>query len=252
MSMPQPCTMQVRNCERRMSNDWPIAMLLWLLIKPDWAINKRNMPWNGHDLPNRWLPKSKSLSNVPPNTRRRRTASHRFLHLWHTTKHQHWKKSLDLPNAHMHSFAQGVLDQMVQKDPRHPKKLKEFTTEHICQTFPSWKDVAKSRVVNSDPLSRWALGCQLVSMNYSTFDAHVVKADGRFRQNGSCGYVLKPESLINYDTLPECPDSWTINVLCGSCLPAPELKRSRKMNYINPFVKITLYGGDVEQKSAEH
>jgi hypothetical protein len=170
----------------------------------------------------------------------------------HTTKHRYWEKSLDLPNTHVHSFAQGVLDQMAQKDPRHSEKLKEFTTEHICRTFPSWKDVAKSRVVNSDPLFRWALGCQLVSMNYSTFDEHVVKADGRFRRNGSCGYVLKPESLINYDTLPERPDGWTINVLCGNCLPAPESKRSDGMNYINPFVKITLYGGDVEQKSAEH
>ena len=130
---------------------------------------------------------------------------------------------------------------MNEKDSENAKKMKEFTSEHICRTFPA----ASKRNKNSDPLFQWAMGCQLVSMNYSTFDEHIIKADGRFRRNGSCGYVLKPK----YDDRLRQAESWTISVLCGQFLPLSPLKKSGS---INPFVKITVYGGDTKQKSAEH
>lgn len=167
----------------------------------------------------------------------------------HTTKHRYWDKSLDLPNTHVHSFAQSVLDQMIKNDPHNPEKMKEFTSEHVCRTFPS-VDKENNQSKNIDPLFQWSMGCQLVSMNFTTFDNQVIKADGKFRRNGSCGFVLKPKFLTNYDTLPERSEGWTINILCGHCLPSPETKKSS--GPINPFVKITVYGGDIEQKSAEH
>jgi hypothetical protein len=169
----------------------------------------------------------------------------------HTTKHRYWDKSVNLPNTHAHSFSQQVLAQMVEKDPRHPNRLKEFTADHICRTFPSWKDVEGERVINSDPLFQWAVGCQIVAMNYSIFDEHVLKADGRFRRNGSCGYVLKPDALLNYDALIERPEAWTISALCGSCLPSPESRQGNSSG-INPFVLLTVYGGAMESKSASH
>jgi hypothetical protein len=127
--------------------------------------------------------------------------------------------------------------------------MKEFSSEHICRTFPS-VDKENNEASNLDPLFQWAMGCQLVSMNYSTFDKHIIKADGRFRRNGSCGYVLKPECLTHYDALPERSEGWAINILCGNGLPSPETRKSG--GHMNPFVKITVYGGDIEQKSAEH
>ena len=175
----------------------------------------------------------------------------------HTTRHGLWRKSLKMPSTHTHSFSQGVVDEMIKKDPQHPKKIKKFTATHICRTFPSWKDIGPEDELNVDPIFQWALGCQLVSLNYSTFDEHVLKADGRFRVNGSSGYVLKPDSLTTDPAMIERPEQWTINVLCGSGLPAPE-SLSRKgnsggMTYINPFVKISVYeGGSGQQKTTEH
>lgn len=177
--------------------------------------------------------KMDSISEIPISL-----AKMTFLH---TTKYRYWEKSLDLPNTHVHSFAQGALHDMNEKDSENAKKMKEFTSEHICRTFPA----ASKRNKNSDPLFQWAMGCQLVSMNYSTFDEHIIKADGRFRRNGSCGYVLKPK----YDDRLRQAESWTISVLCGQFLPLPPMKKSGS---INPFVKITVYGGDTKQKSAEH
>jgi len=173
----------------------------------------------------------------------------------HTTKHKHWTKSMRLPSTHVHSFAEGVLEQMTGKNKEeHMLNLKKFTLTHLCRSFRSWKDIENSSDLNSDPLFQWSLGCQLVALNYSTYDEHLLKADGRFRRNGSCGYALKPEFLRSYDGVPEIPESWKINVLCGSCLPIPDSQQraTTGMTYINPYVKINIYGGDFDQRKGEH
>lgn len=190
--------------------------------------------------------KTDKVAEIPTNL-----AKMTFLH---TTKHRYWEKSLQLPSTHVHSFAEGVLDQMAKKDcQEHTKNLKKFTASHLCRSFPSWKDLHSSSQINSDPLFQWSLGCQLVSLNYGTYDEQLFKADGRFRKNGSCGYVLKPEPLRSNDGLPERPETWKIQVLCGSCIPSPESKlEATTITHINPFVKINVYGGDLEQRKGEH
>lgn len=172
----------------------------------------------------------------------------------HTTKHRYWGKSLQLPSTHVHSFAEGVLDQMAKKDGHeHTNNLKRFTSSHLCRSFPSWKDFGTSSKLNSDPLFQWSLGCQLVSLNYGTFDEQLVKADGRFRRNGSCGYALKPEFIRSSDCLQEKPESWKIQVLCGSYIPKPDAKYgSAGLANVHPFVKINVYGGDLEKRKGEH
>ena len=167
----------------------------------------------------------------------------------HTTKHRHWEKSFNLPNTHVHSFSHRVLEKMKENDPQSTERLKEFTSEHLCRSFPSWKDVESNDKINSDPLYLWAMGCQLVSLNYGTFDEHVLKADGRFRRNGSCGYVLKPEHLTHDDPLRERQETWSMDILGASCLPSPETTKAKT---VNPFVKVTFYGGDLEGSKAEH
>lgn len=167
----------------------------------------------------------------------------------HTTKHRHWDKSLSLPNTHVHSFSSAVLQEMKELNPQNPNRLREFSMEHICRAFPSSKDFKNGAKINSDPLVQWALGCQLVALNYGTFDEHILKADGRFRRNGSCGYVLKPEHLTEEDPLRERQEMWNIDIIAGSCLPSPE---SMKTKAVNPFVRIVVYSGDLEDKKVEH
>ncbi|KAG7367438.1 phosphatidylinositol-specific phospholipase C, X domain containing protein [Nitzschia inconspicua] len=190
--------------------------------------------------------KTDRIIEIPPNL-----AKMTFLH---TTKYRYWEKSLQLPSTHVHSFAEGVLDQMAKMDGQdHTKNLKRFTFSHLCRSFPSWKDFGSSSKLNSDPLFQWSLGCQFVSLNYGTFDEQLVKADGRFRRNGSCGYALKPESIRSFEAFQEKPESWKIQVLCGSCFPKPDFKfGTTGTQCISPFVKINVYGGDLEQRKGEH
>jgi len=167
----------------------------------------------------------------------------------HTTKHRHWEKSLNLPNTHVHSFSHGVLDKMHVSDSTTTTRMKEFTTEHLCRTFHSWKNVKSKDKINSEPLDLWALGCQLVSLNYGNFDEHILKADGRFRRNGSCGYVLKPEHLLRDDPLPERVETWSIDIIGGNCLPSPETVKTKA---VNPFVRVSIYSGYHDSKKTEH
>ncbi|KAL3925338.1 MAG: hypothetical protein SGILL_000478 [Bacillariaceae sp.] len=190
--------------------------------------------------------KTDRITEIPPNL-----AKMTFLH---TTKHRYWDKSLLLPSTHVHSFAEGVLDHMAQKNGQeHTKNLKRFTASHLCRSFPSWKDFGTSSKLNSDPLFQWSLGCQLVSLNYGTFDEQLVKTDGRFRKNGSCGYALKPEFIRSTDTLQEKAESWKIQVMSGSYIPKPESGgASSASSSIHPRVKINVYGGDLEKRKGEH
>lgn len=55
----------------------------------------------------------------------------------------------------------------------------------------------------NDPVRAWAVGCQLVSVNLhddpvkSSSSYSSIVAQGKFLDNGSCGYVLKPVCFLN-------------------------------------------------------
>jgi hypothetical protein len=48
---------------------------------------------------------------------------------------------------------------------------------------------------NYDPIPCWNYGCQLVALNYQTSDLPMQLNRGRFRDNGNCGYLLRPPFL---------------------------------------------------------
>ena len=97
------------------------------------------------------------------------------------------------------------------------------------------------------------------ALNYQTQDSFLRLNDGRFRENGNCGYVLKPSPLMIHQQLDEesqqgfrenKPVKVTIRVLCGSCLPKP--KGLRTGECISPYVRVAVFdvsnGADGEIK----
>jgi phosphatidylinositol phospholipase C delta len=81
------------------------------------------------------------------------------------------------------------------------------------------------------------MGCQLVALNFQTHDAPLYLNDGRFRQAGGCGYVLKPESLMGGKA--RSLKKVKISVLSGHCLPKPKGEKSGET--IDPFIKVELH-----------
>lgn len=172
----------------------------------------------------------------------------------HSTKFKSWVTSLTLPNSYMHSLCDARVSQMLKNDEEGSERqnFTEFTKNHFIRTFPSWRLIKNNKRVNYNPVVAHGLGCQLVSMNYHSSDEHLLLNEGRFRANGSCGYVLKPQELAFG---VEKSEKWKFTILCGTCLPKGEKAMGRKslaqgtMQYISPFVRVSLYQGTDQDAS---
>ena len=170
-------------------------------------------------------------------------------------KFKRWEKSLALPCTQMHSFPQGLVLHMLSLDAQVNGMLK-FTRNHMLRSFPSWKIAETTTHLNCNPVSQWAVGCQLVSMNFQVSDEHLLVNDGRFRMNGSSGYVLKPQYLLS-DGLPsEKMQHWKLEILSGRCLPKPPGRRGLPVgvissSHVNPYVRAYLYDGVTSKNSAK-
>lgn len=157
------------------------------------------------------------------------------LTLFHGTKHKNWDESVMAPTHHMHSFSESKVRSLCRQT--KGKKWAIYNQSHMTRTFPGGSRVDSS---NYNPILAWSQGCQLVALNFQTPDAHLRLNDGRFRENGGCGYVLKPTSLMVSDDFDsEIPVIMTIRVLGGSCLPKPKGRGASEI--IDPYVKVSLF-----------
>jgi hypothetical protein len=165
------------------------------------------------------------------------------LTLFHGTKYKDWNTSILNPTHHMHSFVESKVKSMCRQ-----KKARMWTIynqSHMTRTFPAGSRVDSS---NYNPLLAWSTGCQLVALNFQTSDAHMRLNDGRFRENGGCGYVLKPSALMVKDDLTaKIPLLLTVRILSGYCLPKPRGEKTG--DCIDPFVKVSVY--DVKNQDRE-
>ena len=99
----------------------------------------------------------------------------------------------------------------------------------------------------------WAAGAQLVALNYQTKDTAMHHNMGMFRNNGKCGYVLKPNYLLpsgmNDVNAKSSAILLTVTVISASSLPNPvtsQLPNSgtilKQGDIIDPFVQLTVTG----------
>ena len=127
------------------------------------------------------------------------------------------------------------------------RKWAIYNQAHMTRTYPAGSRVDSSNYI---PILPWSVGCQMVALNFQTADNALRLNDGRFRENGGCGYVLKPSALLNqFDQSRDSkkPTKVSVRVLSGSCLPKP--KEHRPGQCINPFVKVSFFdvkNGDKE------
>ena len=93
---------------------------------------------------------------------------------------------------------------------------------------------------NYDPIPAWSTGNQMVALNYQTPGLPMQLNDSKFRENGGCGYVLKPAYMLSDAVTPMPPCTITIHVLSAQQLP----KLSAKVIHeaVNPYVSVSLHG----------
>ena len=183
----------------------------------------------------RYKDKKKRLQPVSPSLAK--------LTLLHSANHRNWEKSSQLPSYAMHSIPDTRVVTKAEQGKEEWERWVEFNKAHFARVYP------ESASRNYNPVLPWAMGYQFVSMNFIR-NKFMLLNDGRFRENGNQGYVLKPEYLCNSTSSFEpgsagdalnctTPRKISIRILSGMCLPKSVDKKSSST--INPFVRVTLY-----------
>ncbi|XP_032126273.1 1-phosphatidylinositol 4,5-bisphosphate phosphodiesterase delta-1 isoform X3 [Sapajus apella] len=118
--------------------------------------------------------------------------------------------------------------------------------EHLSRIYPAgWRTDSS----NYSPVEMWNGGCQIVALNFQTPGAEMDVYQGRFQDNGACGYVLKPAFLrdpnatFNPRALAQGP--WwarkrlNIRVISGQQLPKVN---KNKNSIVDPKVTVEIHG----------
>lgn len=165
------------------------------------------------------------------------------LTLFHGTKLSSWEASHMIPTHHMHSFSENKVRALARKTDRLQWTI--FNQSHMSRTYPAGSRIDSSNYL---PILPWSVGCQMVSLNFQTADPSLLMNDGRFRENGGCGYVLKPDDLLQLQQAsrknkPVTPLKLSIRILSGHCLPKPPKTSGggRDNKCIDPYVRVSVF-----------
>jgi hypothetical protein len=166
------------------------------------------------------------------------------LTLFHGNKFMSWEGSIQNLHHHMHSFSENKVRSLARRTDR--KVWSIYNQSHMSRTYPAGSRVDSSNYL---PILPWSMGCQLVALNFQTNDVALKLNDGRFRENGGCGYVLKPTAVMSMHQgeRESKPLKVSIRVLSGSCLPKSNEEKTGEC--INAYVKVSVYdvkNGDKE------
>jgi len=115
------------------------------------------------------------------------------LTLFHGCKYKSFDNSLQQPASHMHSISEPKIGKIVGKKSENSSLWCQYNVHHLTRTYPAGTRIDSS---NYNPVLAWALGCQLVALNFQTNDVPLLLNDGLFRQNGSVGYIMKPSTVL--------------------------------------------------------
>ncbi|NXP20689.1 PLCH1 phosphodiesterase, partial [Scytalopus superciliaris] len=101
-----------------------------------------------------------------------------------------------------------------------------YNQKQLTRVYPSAYRIDSS---NFNPVPYWNAGCQLVALNYQSEGRVMQLNEAKFRVNGNCGYVLKPQQMCkgtfnpySADPLPASPKKQLIlKIISGQQLPKP-------------------------------
>ncbi|KAG2459013.1 PLCD4 phosphodiesterase, partial [Polypterus senegalus] len=150
------------------------------------------------------------------------------------------------------------------KSRKHIKEAAVDFVLHNCRqltrVYPSGLRTDSS---NFNPQEMWNLFIKLillilVALNFQTAGLEMDLNDGRFSQNGRCGYVLKPAFMRSMDSKfdPENPAgredyrplTLSVQVISGQQLPKVNNKEG---SIIDPLVRVEIHGVPMDQARQE-
>ncbi|KAK8467130.1 hypothetical protein PHAVU_008G261100 [Phaseolus vulgaris] len=81
---------------------------------------------------------------------------------------------------------------------KHGTDIVRFTQRNLLRIYPKGTRVDSS---NYDPMLGWMHGAQMVAFNMQGGRHYLRYMEGMFRANGGCGYVKKPDILLNQNDI---------------------------------------------------
>ncbi|KAM6304778.1 1-phosphatidylinositol 4,5-bisphosphate phosphodiesterase eta-1 isoform 2-T2 [Aegotheles albertisi] len=147
------------------------------------------------------------------------------------------------------SFSETRAHQAVQQK---AEQFMLYNQKQLTRIYPSAYRIDSS---NFNPLPYWNVGCQLVALNYQSEGRMMQLNDAKFRVNGNCGYVLKPQQMCkgtfnpySADPLPASPKKQLIlKIISGQQLPKPpDSMLGDRGEIIDPFVEVEIIGLPVD------
>ncbi|XP_044213643.1 1-phosphatidylinositol 4,5-bisphosphate phosphodiesterase zeta-1-like isoform X2 [Thunnus albacares] len=159
------------------------------------------------------------------------TTSVKFISFSHSKDNQNYYENTSMAEKKARKLVKASGPDFVQ----HNQKF-------LTRIYPAGSRTSSS---NYNPQEFWNVGSQLVALNFQSLGLPMDLNDGRFRDNGGCGYVLKPAVLMSSQRSfdPGCsqhnvkPTHLLLKVISGSNLPVP---RSGKA--LDPFVRVEIHG----------
>lgn len=165
-------------------------------------------------------------------------------------KFKGWEEAkAQAPNA-MSSFSEAATAKLIAAG---ADKWVKYNQRQMSRIYPGGQRVDSS---NYDPVPSWNVGSQIVALNSQTASAPMQLNDGRFRANGGCGYILKPDFLRETKTTFNplgangAPETVTVTVVSAQQLPKPG--GAHKGEVIDPYVKLYMYGVPLDCKGPLH
>lgn len=131
------------------------------------------------------------------------------------------------------------------------KLFVRHNSRQLSRIYPSGQRLQSS---NYDPQEMWNGGCQMVALNFQTPGEQMDLNQGRFLQNGRCGYVLKPSFMCgsNSEFNPEntgggpghVPTQLTIKIISAQQLP--KINTENPSSIVDPQVWVEIHGVDID------
>ncbi|CAF3203453.1 unnamed protein product [Rotaria sp. Silwood2] len=159
------------------------------------------------------------------------------------------------PNVVENHFGRVVRDE--------PASIVKQTAKTLCRLYPRGIRQDSS---NLDPIVPWNFGVQMVALNFQKDDKIMALCYGKFSDNGGCGYVLKPNYLIDtslktfnpidYQTRPsnlsedgfEQSQTLIITIISAQFLSRTN---SKSNDVPDPYVEVSTHGMPCDQQAQQ-
>ncbi|XP_069674413.1 1-phosphatidylinositol 4,5-bisphosphate phosphodiesterase gamma-1 isoform X2 [Periplaneta americana] len=97
----------------------------------------------------------------------------------------------------MSSFPETKAEKLICQ--QENKFFLKYHQNQFSRVYPKGQRIDSS---NYNPIPIWNSGGQMVALNYQTPDKYMQLNQAKFRENGNCGYLLKPEFMFREDFSP--------------------------------------------------